>query len=124
MPGFKDWLRKASGDLKLAMKSPGNDETLDSAIYLTHQCAEKSLKAFFVSKGMVIPRVHDLIVLLNHCVKLDKEFVLLQKACISLDSYGINARYPNDAFRVNQNDLIVAIDTAHQVLSFVSQKVL
>jgi len=51
MPGIKDWLQKASSDLKLATKSLGDDETLDPAAYLTHQCAEKSLKAFFILIG-------------------------------------------------------------------------
>jgi hypothetical protein len=37
MPGVKDWLKKSSGDLKLATKSLGDDETLDPAVYLTHQ---------------------------------------------------------------------------------------
>lgn len=35
MPGIKDWLRKSLGDVKLATKAIGDDETLDPAIYLT-----------------------------------------------------------------------------------------
>ena len=81
MPGIKDWLRKSSGDLKLATKSIGDDETLDPAVYLTHQCAEKSLKTFFVFLGKTIPKTHDLGMLLDDCTKFDLEFMLLKNEC-------------------------------------------
>jgi len=123
MPGINDWLRKASSDLKLASKSLGDNETLDPAVYLTHQCAEKSLKAFFVLIGKSIPRTHDLGALLNDCTRLDFEFMLLQKECTILDPYGFNSRYPNDAFRVHQNDLIEAIEMANKIFYFVKNKV-
>jgi HEPN domain-containing protein len=124
MPGVKDWLRKSSADLKLATKSVGDDETLDPAVYLTHQCAEKSLKAFFVSLGKIIPKTHDLGVLFDDCTKLDVEFILIQKACKCLDPYGFNSRYPNDSFHVNQKDLVEAIDMANEIFDFVKNKIL
>jgi HEPN domain-containing protein len=123
MPGIKDWLRKSSADLKLATKSISDDETLDPAVYLTHQSAEKSLKTFFVFLGKTIPKTHDLGMLLDDCTKFDVEFVLLQKACKYLDPYGFNSRYPNDSFHVNQRDLIEAIDMANKVSNFVKNKV-
>lgn len=101
MPGIKDWLKKASSDLKLAKKSIGDDETLDPAVYLTHQCAEKSLKTFLVFVGEVIPKTHDLSLLLNGCIKVDSEFILIERECKALDLYGFDSRYQNDTFCVN-----------------------
>jgi len=44
MPGHDAWLAKASSDLRSAVKlSKDGDDTLDTAIYHTQQCAEKSL---------------------------------------------------------------------------------
>ncbi|MFA6527824.1 MAG: HEPN domain-containing protein [Candidatus Babeliales bacterium] len=123
MPGVKDWLRKSSADVKLAAKSIGDDETLDPAVYLSHQSAEKSLKAFFVFMGEKIPKTHDLGMLLDNCTQHDVEFILLQRTCNLLNFYGSNSRYPNDAFFVNQHDLCEAIDMAHKVLSFVKNKI-
>ena len=40
MPGIKDWLRKASSDLKAAKKLSDDDETFDCSVFHTHQCAE------------------------------------------------------------------------------------
>lgn len=124
MAGLKDWIRKASSDLKLATKSVGDDETLDPAVYLTHQCAEKSLKTFFVFTGNKIPKTHDLDILLDDCVRLDWTFMMLQTECKTLDPYGFNSRYPNDSFRVNQQDLVEAINMASKVFDFVKNKVL
>ena len=124
MPGVKDWLKKSSADVKLATKAIGDDETLDPAVYLSHQCAEKSLKAFFVFNRKTIPKTHDLGALLNDCTKFDGEFILLQKACKCLDAYGVNSRYPNDSFRINQTDLIEAVDMANKIFDFVKKKIL
>jgi len=124
MPGIKDWLQKASSDLKLATKSLGDDETLDPAVYLTHQCAEKSLKTVFILIGKAVPKTHNLGMLLDSCSKFDLEFMLLKNDCKFLDPYGINSRYPNDAFRVNQKDLIEAIAIANKIFDFVKNKAL
>jgi HEPN domain-containing protein len=123
MPGLKDWLRKASSDLKLAKKSIGDDETLDPAVYLTHQCAEKSLKTYFVSVGRPVPKTHDLGILLDACSNLDLEFMLLKDDCKFLGPFAINSRYPNDSFSVNQNDLAQAISMAITIFDFVKNKV-
>ena len=60
MPGVKDWLKKASSDLKASKKLSDDDETLDCSVFHTHQCAEKALKAFIVFIQQAIPKTHDL----------------------------------------------------------------
>jgi HEPN domain-containing protein len=124
MPGPKDWLRKARADLKLATKSIGDNETIDPAVYLTHQCAEKSLKTFFVFLGMIVPKTHLLDLLLDECTKIDTEFMWLRSECKFLDPYGTDSRYPNDIFRVNHEDLIDALEKANRVHDFVRKKIL
>ncbi|KKQ48832.1 MAG: HEPN domain protein [candidate division TM6 bacterium GW2011_GWF2_38_10] len=124
MPGIKDWLRKSLGDVKLATKAIGDDETLDPAIYLTHQSVEKALKAFLVGLGEKIPKTHDLGILLDCCTRFDEEFILLQSECKILDPYGSHSRYPDDCFYVHQKDLIEAIFMAHKIFNFVNNKIL
>lgn len=102
MPGIKDWLRKASSDLKASKKLSDDDETLDCSVYHTHQCAEKSFKAFIVSLQQAIPKTHDLRFLLEHCAEVDSEFMLLKEDSKNLNSYGQDSRYPNDYFYVDK----------------------
>ena len=123
MPGLKDWLKKASSDLKLATKSIGDDETLDPAVYLAHQCAEKCLKAIFIFNKETVPKTHNLILLLNDCIKFNQEFGLLQKECKFLNPYSVASRYPNDSFRVNQKHLIKALTMANKIFDFVKGKI-
>jgi HEPN domain-containing protein len=96
MPGVKDWLKKASSDLKASKKLSDDDETLDCSVFHTHQCAEKALKAFIVSIQQTIPKTHDLGFLLGRCAKTDPGFMLLIDESKYLDSYGYDSRYPND----------------------------
>jgi len=124
MPGLKDWLRKASADLKLAKKAIGDDETLDPAVYLTHQCAEKSLKAYLIFIRKPISKTHSLGILLDICTSFDVEFMLLKNGCKLLDPYGTNSRYPHDFFSVNQADLIKALNIASKIFDFIEDKVL
>ena len=123
MPGPKNWLQKALSDLKLATKAIGDDDTLDPGVYLTHQCAEKALKAFFMFMGSDVPRTHNLLLLLDDAAYLDKSFVMIKKECSLLNPYAINARYPNDNFFINQNDLAGALQAATHILNFVTDKI-
>ena len=79
MPGVKDWLKKAASDLKASKKLSDDDETFDCSLFHTHQCAEKSLKAFIVLAQKAIPRTHDLAFLLLDCMKINNELSLLKK---------------------------------------------
>lgn len=119
MPGHNDWTEKALSDLMLAMKSIGDDQTMSSAVFLSHQCAEKALKGYLMFASQAIPRVHDLEIVLNECVRLNKEFLLLSKICILLNPYGFNSRYPNDAFYMDQQILATLIEMATKIFHFV-----
>ncbi len=60
MPGVKDWLKKASSDLKASKKLSDDFETFDCSVFHTHQCGEKALKAFYDFCTNSIPKKHDL----------------------------------------------------------------
>lgn len=122
MPGVKDWLRKATSDLKASHKLSDDEETLDCSAFHTHQCAEKALKAFIVSSQRAIPKTHDLGFLLAHCADIDLEFVVLQDEGKILNPYGNDSRYPNDNFYVDKKCIKNAITMASKVLITVKTK--
>lgn len=123
MPGVKDWLKKASSDLKASKKLSDDIETFDCSVFHTHQCAEKALKAFIVLAQKSILKTHDLGVLLDHCIEINNEFMLLEKESKNLDSYGSASRYPNDTFYVDKQTVEEAIDMAEKILITVKNKV-
>ncbi len=122
MPGVKNWLKKASSDLKASKKLSDDFETFDCSVFHTHQCAEKALKAFIVLAQKPIPKIHDLGVLLERCIEINKAFVLLHRESKSLDSYGYASRYPNDAFYVDEKIVEEAIQMAERILIAVKNK--
>lgn len=123
MPGVKDWLKKASNDLKASKKLSDDIDTFDCSVFHTHQCAEKALKAFMVTAQKSIPKTHDLGLLLGHCIDINYEFVLLKEEGKDLDLYGYASRYPNDTFFVDKQKVEDAIEKAEKILVTVKNKV-
>ena len=67
MPKHKEWLAFAIDDFKAAKCMLYADEIiLGPALYHMQQCAEKSLKAFLVSKNQAPKRIHDLVELTHY----------------------------------------------------------
>ena len=122
MPGPKDWLKKASNDLKASKKLSDDDETLDCSVFHTHQCAEKAFKAFIVFARQVIPKTHDLKFLLECCTKVDSELMFLLAESNDLEAYGYGSRYPNDYFYVDKQRTKEAIEKAEKILITVKIK--
>lgn len=123
MSGVKEWLKKASNDLKASKQLSDDEATLDCSVFHTHQCAEKTFKAFIVSSQQAIPKTHDLSFLLSHCLKEDPELMCLNEESKNLNSYGYDSRYPNDYFYVDKQKTGDAIEMAEKILSTVKNKI-
>ena len=123
MPGVKDWLKKSSNDLKASIKLSDDDDTLDCAVFHTHQCAEKAFKAFVVLAQRPIPKTHSLRFLLIYCIQTDPELSVFRDESKHLDDYGHDARYPNDSFYVDKQDTQKAIGMAETILNFIQKKI-
>ena len=115
----KEWLRYAKSDLNTAdhMFNDVNPKETEISCYHAQQCAEKSLKAFFIIKNMEPPRTHDLIELINHCLALESEFSTIQQNCVFLNPYGVHVRYPNE-LAVDDAITKLAILNAQKVYNF------
>jgi len=115
----KDWLRFAKSDLTTAehMFENVSPREIEISCYHTQQCAEKSLKAFLISKMIEPPRIHDLVELLNLCTKHNSNFSTIQQFCIFLNPFGVHVRYPNE---LAVDDLITkkAIEYGKNVYEF------
>lgn len=122
MPGVKDWLKKASSDLKASKKLSDDNETFDCAVFHTHQCAEKAFKAFIVFAQQAIPKTHDLRFLFECCLEINSEFLFLKEESRDLNAYGQDSRYPNDSFYVDKQITDKAIIMAEEILLAIQKK--
>ena len=116
---------KAASDLKLAIKGTAeDDDTLDSAIYHTQQCAEKALKGYIVFCKNILPRkTHDLTVLLKECIELDQTFKTFLRNVAELNPYATYFRYPDDYCVPDRTTTLNAIEKADKLLKFVNEKI-
>ena len=115
----KDWIRFAKSDLITAKHMFDNvyPKEIEISCYHTQQCAEKSLKAYLISKNIEPPRTHDLVELNNLCMIYDSDFLTIQQYCVFLNPYGVNVRYPNE---LAVDDFLTksAIENAQKIFEF------
>lgn len=61
---FKEWLQKADEDLKSA-KILLENNIIQTSLYHSQQCAEKTVKAILVKFNQIVPKTHDLTLLVS-----------------------------------------------------------
>lgn len=123
MAKHESWLKLAQEDLQWA-KASFEDKIYRGACFAAQQAAEKSLKAFLVSKDIIIPKIHDLVTLNNQCLNQDAQFQELEEACNILSPYYLSTRYPDVAqfeeFSEKQTQDVIT--QAEKVVNFLKSK--
>lgn len=123
---YKDWLRKAENDLKAAEGIFGYYEQppTDAICYHCHQVAEKSLKGYLIFQGVKFQKIHDLIVLLNLCVKKDNSLSMFREDIEILNQYYVETKYPLDmSLEYSKDEAKEAIDRASFIIKSIKNKI-
>jgi len=115
----REWLRYAKSDLNTArhMFDDVNPKETEISCYHSQQCAEKSLKAYLIARGIESPHTHDLVELNNFCTACETNFSTIQQYCVSLNPYGVHVRYPNE-LAIDDETTKQAINNAEKLLLF------
>lgn len=88
-----DWLRIAEKDLK-RVELLLNVHDPEAAGFYLQQAVEKFLKAFLLSKGWRLERIHDLEVLLNEALEHDSSLERFRPVCQKITVFYFVERYP------------------------------
>lgn len=116
------WLQKADNDLLAADNNLAASRVpFDAVCFHCQQAAEKSLKGLLVFLGTEAPRTHDLLAVLERIKLLlssDIE-VKVRDACIVLNPYAIEIRYPDEAVFPTVEDAGEAREAAGVVVQWV-----
>ena len=129
---YEAWLFKAQNDLstaELAIRQV--DPITDTAIYHTQQCAEKALKGFLAYHRAAIPKIHNLVELVERCTAIDSAVESLLSDADDLTPLGTEFRYPDDCDGINDISQLfptvekveAAIVQAKRILDFVKSKI-
>jgi HEPN domain-containing protein len=88
-----DWLRIAEKDLARVERLL-SDQDAEAAGFFLQQAIEKFLKAFLLSKGWQLKRIHDLEALLNAALKYDTSLESYRAGCQKITAFYSVERYP------------------------------
>lgn len=88
-----DWLRLAERDWK-RIDQALEDGDADEAGFWLQQAVEKYLKAYLLSRGWALRKVHDLEVLVNEAATYMPGVGRYAKACRKISGYYLAERYP------------------------------
>jgi len=124
MNGKKDmileWVRLADLDLLTANHMLAHHPVpIEIICFHAQQAGEKMLKYFLVTKNIEPPKIHDLQILLEMCIKFDSGFSALSKESVVLTPYGVMPRYPAD-HDIDEHDAEAAIKCANKIRDFVN----
>ena len=92
-PYPKDWLAIAEKDLKRLRRAMRAHDPDQAGFYL-QQTVEKFLKAFLLSRGATLRRIHILDVLLTEVISYEPAFVEYQLVCQKITAFYMLDRYP------------------------------
>ena len=109
-----EWIKKAQNDYGFATASFREfDDFYSQMCILCHDAAEKFLKGFIASYGSKPERTHDLLNLLNTCLKLSQNtkcLVGLGPYCRTLNRYYTPLKYPSHFPAMTKDQAQEAID--------------
>ena len=89
----KDWLALAEKNLVRVRRSL-RDRAPELAAFCLQQAVEKFLKAFLLSKGWKLRRIHDLEAPLDDAMVHDPSLDHFRNACQKITNYYVVERYP------------------------------
>lgn len=121
----KQWLAKAKNDLLNADNNLQSDEIpFDTVCFHCQQAAEKLLKAYLIGNNRSYPITHDLFLILEKILPLNKQAEHLRDALSILTPYAVEVRYPDDWFMPSEQDAKEARNSADEVLQWLKDNML
>jgi HEPN domain-containing protein len=111
-----DWRAIAEKDWKRAQSLLGEDPEL--AGFCLQQAVEKFLKAFLLSKGWQLRRIHNLEALLDEAIKYDDSLEVFRSPCQTITAFYFVERYPfTMQASIGRDDVEEAISAAKDLIN-------
>ncbi|MCK4765376.1 MAG: HEPN domain-containing protein [Candidatus Aminicenantes bacterium] len=121
---IKLWVRKAGGDLKVAKRELGaEDSVLEAVCFHLQQAVEKYLKAFLAKFSEKIKRTHNLEFLIEQCIQLDGDFTQYEEKFDVIAGCGVEIRYPDTFLVLDEDELGVVLVIVEEFREFVLKKI-
>jgi HEPN domain-containing protein len=95
-PATREWVRcgEEDFDVATALMRRRTKTAANSIGFHSQQCVEKYLKARLEEAGLVAPRTHDLVALLQLLLPIEPMWASFAPALRGLNDYAVRFRYP------------------------------
>lgn len=111
----QEWFTAAKSDFDYAAIGLKQTIIYPQIAFLSQQVAEKYLKGFLSLRGNEPPRIHDLPLLLNKCLTIEKQLEILLEPCELLAGFYLETRYPPDIPLYTKEEILSAFTAAKLV---------
>jgi HEPN domain-containing protein len=119
-----EWIRIGEKDLIRVERLLEMDDPAAAGFYL-QQAVEKFLKAFLISTGWRLQRIHDLEALLNAALRHDPALEIFREPCQKITSYYTIERYPLlSAAGPTTDDVCGSLDKVRSLLDQIRVRIL
>ena len=99
----REWVKKAEEDYVVARQGRRSKVPVhDSVCFHCQQSAEKYLKALLQELGGIVPRTHDLELILERLRPEHPKLGSLRRVLLILNPYAVEYRYPGTSARKRQ----------------------
>mgnify|MGYP006301111319 CR=1 FL=1 len=88
-----DWVKIAEKDYDRVLRMLDDDDPEGAAFHL-QQCLEKLLKAFLLSKGWTLNKIHDLETLMDDAERYGLSIAEYREICQTISTFYTVERYP------------------------------
>jgi len=117
-----EWFKIGNDEFNFAKNAFEDlDEYYSQICVECHQAVEKYLKGYLVLRNKDFPYVHDLVKLVNLCVKEEKQFKKFIDDCCKISDYYILLRYPVFYKDRSKKDAKEAIEIAEGIIKFIKK---
>jgi len=115
-----DWLQVAADDFQRVPRRLAEGDVVDAAIHL-QQAIEKYLKAFLLSRGWRLERIHDLRALLEQAAGYELCLKKFRGLCAEVTAYYIQERYPIFRSKPDREEIQANFEQAQELVEIIEQ---
>lgn len=122
VPYPSEWLQKAEEDFRRVTIRLDEGDAEDAAFHL-QQALEKALKAFLLSRGWSLKKIHDLEALLDDAVRYDASLECFRALAQEVTGYYLLERYPSFEAGPSSEDLRRASRESERLMALVRRAI-
>jgi len=114
------WIKIVDEDIRLIINADYTNSP-HTTCFICQGIAEKTMKAFLLSKKWPLKKIHDLIVLATYCEENGLDFSEYKNHIKVLNEYTVQGRYPGDIpfEEIGEKRATEAINLATELVKYV-----